>query len=153
MAMMEGTPGIGKSLFIFYYIYVLVNEARKNEAKMPTFLIADRDGAGYFLRVDSMGNGIVHKPITELTPDYVITDTRGRSNPSFSKQYLYVSSINNVNVKDVRKLMNKGVKVRRPSIILPGFSVEEYFDTDGGDGSNKVSILMLTPVPSVDSFK
>lgn len=28
MAMVEGSPGIGKSLFIFYFIYVMVTRAR-----------------------------------------------------------------------------------------------------------------------------
>ena len=51
MAMLEGTPGIGKSLFIFYFIYVIVRQAREKGDVLPTFLISDRDGTGYFLRV------------------------------------------------------------------------------------------------------
>jgi len=134
MAMIEGTPGIGKSLFIFYFIYMIVSQAKEKEQKIPTFLIEDRDGCGFFLKVDDNGNGIVHKPTTE-TPDYLITDTKGRSNPSFAKLYLHVSSINNENVKDVRKLMDqrqpKANKTRH-KIYLPGFSLEEYFEVDGG---------------------
>ncbi|RYY82538.1 hypothetical protein EON63_13075 [archaeon] len=146
MAMLEGTPGIGKSLFIFYYIYVVVTKARQKGENVPTFLISDRDGTGYFLGVDSNGCGIVHKPTTERTPDYLITDTKGRSNPSFTKQYIHVSSINNVNVKDVRKLMEqrkrKGNKTRC-TIYLPGFSLDEYFEIDGGGETNQVSMFVL----------
>ena len=32
MAMLEGTPGIGKSLFIFYFIYAVVNQAIEKDA-------------------------------------------------------------------------------------------------------------------------
>lgn len=146
MAMLEGTPGIGKSLFIFYFIYVVVNQAIEKGEMLPTFLIADRDGCGYFLRVDSNGNGMVHQPTTKLTPDYLITDTKGRSNPSFTNQYIHVSSINNVNVKDVRKLMEqrqrKNKKTRR-TIWLAGFSLEEYFEIDCVDEASKVNIIML----------
>eukprot|EP01039_Chlorochromonas_danica_P011316 gene11316-12628_t len=144
IAMLEGTPGVGKSLFIFYLIYKVVFLSREQGQCIPTFLIADRDGTGYFLSVDLNGNGIVRAPTTE-TPDYLITDTRGRSNPSFTTQYIHVSSINNSNVKDVRKLMDqghhrKGEKERR-TIYLPGFSVEEYLEIDGFDeASNKVAM-------------
>jgi len=146
MAMLEGTPGIGKSLFIFYFIYVVVNQAIEKGENIPTFLIADRDGNGYFLRVDSNGNGMVHQPTTELTPDYLITDTKGRSNPSFTKQYIHVSSINNVNVKDVRKLMEQRQrknKKTRKTIWLEGFSLEEYFEIDCVGEANEVSIILL----------
>eukprot|EP01031_Cornospumella_fuschlensis_P043372 gene43372-53020_t len=140
MAMLEGTPGIGKSLFIFYYIYILVRQAQERKERVPTFIIADRDGTEYFLRVDSNDSGIVHKPTTE-TPDYLITDTKGRANPSFIKQYIHVSSINNKNVKDVRKLMEqrqRKYKKSRRTIYLPGFSLEEYFEIDGGGETNQV---------------
>jgi hypothetical protein len=145
MAMLEGTPGIGKSLFIFYFIYMVVKQAIEKGENLPTFLIADRDGKGYFLRVDSNGNGIVHKPTTDLTPDYLITDTKGRSNPSFTKQYIHVSSINNKNVKDVRKLMEQRQrrnKKTRQTIWLAGFSLEEYFEIDCVGEASKVSMFM-----------
>lgn len=141
MAMLDGTPGIGKSLFIFYYIYMIVNLAKEKGEPVPTFVISDRDGTEYFLGIDSNGNGIVRQPTTE-TPDYLITDTKGRANPYFIKQYLHVSSINNVNVKYVRKLLEQGdpkSKKERHTIYLPGFSWEEYFEVDGSDGSNLVS--------------
>ncbi|RYH00513.1 hypothetical protein EON65_49290 [archaeon] len=150
MAMLEGTPGIGKSLFIFYYIYILVLQAQEREERVPTFLIADRDGTEYFLRVDSNESGIVHKPTTE-TPDYLITDTKGRANPSFTKQYIHVSSINNKNVKDVRKLMEqrqRKYKKTRRTIYLPGFSLEEYFEIDGGGETNQVSMLLSPVLPA-----
>ena len=147
MAMLEGTPGIGKSLFIFYYIYIIVHQAKEKGERVPTFVIADRDGTEYFLRVDSNGSGIVHKPTTE-TPDYLITDTKGRANPSFTKQYIHVSSINNINVKDVRKLMEqrqrKHKKTRR-TIYFPGFDLKEYFEIDGSDEANQVSMILLCP--------
>lgn len=146
MAMLEGTPGIGKSLFIFYYIYVIVRQAKERRDRVPTFVLADRDGTEYFLRVDSNGSGIVHKPTTE-TPDYLITDTKGRANPSFTKQYIHVSSINNINVKDVRKLMEqrprKHNKTRRRTIYLPGFDLKEYIEIDGNDEAHQVSMLLL----------
>jgi len=145
MGMLDGTPGIGKSLFIFYFIYAVVNQAIEKGEHIPTFLIADRDGCGYFLRVDSNGNGIVHQPTTELTPDYLITDTKGRSNPSFTKQYVHVSSINNVNVKDVRKLMEQRQpqnKKTRQTIWLAGFSLVEYLEIDCVSEASKVSIFM-----------
>jgi hypothetical protein len=144
MCVIEGTPGIGKSLFIFYFIYDIVSQAKANEQDIPTFLIEDRDGVGYFLRVDKKGVGIVHKPTTE-TPDYLITDTKGRSNPSFTILYLHVSSINNVNVKDVHKLMDHrppNVNKTRPKIYLPGFSLKEYFEIDG-DKVDKVSMYVV----------
>jgi hypothetical protein len=146
MAMIEGTPGIGKSLFIFYFIYTVVRQAKDNSQEIPTFLIEDRDGNGYFLRVDDNGNGIVHKPTTE-TPDYLITDTKGRSNPSFAKLYLHVSSINNVNVKDVKKLMDQRqprAHKTRSVIYLPGFSLEEYLEIDGGKVDQVSMYVVLT---------
>lgn len=145
IAMIEGTPGIGKSLFIFYFIYMIVIAAKDNDQKIPTFLIEDRDGFGYFLKVDDNGCGIVHKPTTE-TPDYLITDTKGRSNPSFAKLYLHVTSINNVNVKDVHKLMDQRqpkANKTRPKIYLPGFSLEEYFEIDGGE-VDQVSVYVVS---------
>ena len=72
----------------FYFIYAVGNQAIEKGEHIPTFLIADRDGCTYFL---------LHQPTTERTPDYLITDTKGRSNPFFTKQYIHVSSINNVN--------------------------------------------------------
>ncbi len=136
MAMLDGTPGIGKSLFIFYYIYMIVNLAKEKGEPVPTFVIADQDGREYFLGIDSNGNGIVRQPTTE-TPDYLITDTKGRANPSFIKQYLHVSSINSINLKMEQR--NPKSKKKRRTIYLPGFSWEEYFELDGGDGSNLVS--------------
>jgi len=146
MAMIGGTPGIGKSVFIFYFIYVIVSRAKENKEKIPTFLIRDCDGIGYFLRVDDNGYGIVYEPKTTETPDYLITDTIGRSNPSFTKLYLHVSSINNVNVKDLYKLMlNRQPKANktRPQIYLPGFTLEEYFEIDGGkvDQVSRMSVV------------
>jgi hypothetical protein len=149
MAMIEGTPGIGKSLFIFYFIYTVVRQAKDNSQEIPTFLIEDRDGNGYFLRVDDNGNGIVHKPTTE-TPDYLITDTKGRSNPSFAKLYLHVSGINNVNVKDVKKLMDQRqprAHKTRSVIYLPGFSLEEYLEIDGGKVDQVSMYVVLTQSP------
>ena len=134
MALIEGTPGIGKSLFIFYFIYATVRQAKDNKQEIPTFLIEDPDGLGFFLRVDGNGNGIVHKPTT-ATPDYLITDTKGRSNPSFTKLYLHVFGFNNENVKYVRKLMDQRhpeSNKTRPNIYLPVFSLEEYFEIDCG---------------------
>jgi hypothetical protein len=147
MAMIEGTPGIGKSLFIFYYIYVVVSQSREKGDSIPTFLLSDSDGTKYFLRVDSNGNGVVHNPMTE-TPDYFITDTKGCSNPSFINQYIHVSSINNVNVKEVSKRMmvqqqRNGTKKSRCTIYLPGFSLHEYIEIDGAGETSKVSISIL----------
>jgi hypothetical protein len=112
MAMLDGTPGIGKSLFIFYFIYAVVNQAIEKGEHIPTFLIADRDG---------------------------------RSNPSFTTQYIHVSSINNVNVKDVRKLMDQRQrpnKKTRQTIWFAGFSLVEYLEIDCVGEASKVSIFM-----------
>lgn len=142
-AILEGTPGIGKSLFIFYYIYILVKQARMKEEDIPTFIIAGRDGIEYFLHVHADGSGIVRKPTTE-TPDYLITDTKCRATPSFIKQYIHVSSINNENVKGFHKLMEERQGKFKKTIYLPGFSWEEYFEIDGGGETNQVSMLLCT---------
>lgn len=147
MVMIEGIPGIGKSLFIFYYIYRVVQDAMKRGERIPTFLIADSDGNGYFLRVDSNGKGIVHKPTTE-TPDYLITDTRARSNPSYRQKYIHVSSTNNVNVQDIRKLLMQAQKPKiRHTIYLPKFTLDEYLECDGvGESCDKVSWNIMSIV-------
>lgn len=139
ISMISGTPGIGKSLFIFYFIYAVVSKAKKDEQIIPTFLIANRDGAEYFFSVDSDENGIVHEPITGQTPDYLITDTLSRSTPLYRKQYIHVSSNSNVGLKDFRKTM---MEVKNTTIYMPVFSLAEYFEIDGGE-INEVSIVYL----------
>lgn len=129
-------------IFQLYLIYMIVSEAFEKGEKVPTFVIANRDDKDYFLRVDSNnGNGVVHKPTLELTPNYLITDTRGRSSCLFTRQYLHVSGINNTNVKYVRKMIEqrppKNKKPRR-FISFPGFPWQEYFEADSNGETNPV---------------
>ena len=73
VAILEGTPGIGKSLFIFYFIHEKFHVARENNQPIPTFVIGGRSLSSakkYFLLVDAQGNGVVQVPTPETTPDY-----------------------------------------------------------------------------------
>ena len=126
----EGTPGIGKSMFIFYFIYKLVLQARELNDKIPTFLIVGRTGNQYFLGVDNDGSAVVHRPISSITPDYIITDTVGISEAHCSLKYIHVTSINNIEMKVVLKVM---MDISGSTIFMPVFSLEEYLDCDGGD--------------------
>lgn len=131
MAMLEGTPGIGKRLFIFYLIYVIVSEAFEKGENVPTFVIGDRDGRRFLLSVDSDGNGVVEIPTTQ-TPHYFITDTVGSCQPSFIRQYFHVTGFNDVNWKYVNKLLETPPVNKKPrqTIWFPVFSLQEYFEAD-----------------------
>eukprot|EP01039_Chlorochromonas_danica_P007702 gene7704-8509_t len=132
MAIVEGTPGIGKSLFIFYFMYEKVRLAVQNHKKIPTFVIGS-PAKKYFLHVDDQGKGVVQSPPpSEIMPDFLITDTIADSEPLFNIQYLHVSSINNENVLDVRKLMD--TQKEENILYFPGFSYDEFVESDC-DGS------------------
>lgn len=122
----QGTPGIGKSIFIFYLLYALVRQAREKGLPIPTFEIADQNEKRYFLTVVG-GNGVV---TTEGdTPDIIITDAVGRPVPGCKEKYIHVSSLYNKNLKDV--LNNIATRSDRAIITFPVFSRDEYLDSDG----------------------
>lgn len=147
IAMLEGSRGIGKRLFIFYLIYVIVSEVIEKGENVPTFVIGDPDGRRFLLSVDSDGNGVVEIPTTQ-TPDYFITDTVGSSLPNFIRQYFHVTGFNDVNWRYVKRLIETRPVSKKPRryIRFPVFSLQEYFEADNeGDQVRMRSVHQHTP--------
>lgn len=129
-----GTPGVGKSIFIFYLVYVLVHRAIKKKVAIPTFELSDRDKTRYFLTVVE-GKGVVMSD--DDIPDYVITDTVARPNAACTKKYIHVTSLHNENMKDLWNSM--AASEDSTDISFPVFSRDEYLESDGTE-SNTVCL-------------
>lgn len=129
-----GTPGIGKSIFIFYLVYVLVRRAIRKKVEIPTFELSDRDKTRYFLTVVE-GKGVVMSDGD--IPDYVITDTVARPNAVCTKKYIHVTSLHNENMKDLWNSM--AASEDSTDITFPVFSRDEYLESDGTE-SNTVCL-------------
>lgn len=132
MAIIDGTPGIGKTMFLFYYIYEKVRQSREKNESIPSFAISDRDGREYFLRSNPhTGIAEVLVPRIEWIPTYIITDTVGISNLSFTVQYIHISSINIQNTEHINNLNTQYTNII--TMNLPVFSLEEYIECDCKD--------------------
>lgn len=103
--------------------------------------------------MDADGKAVVYRPTIE-TPDYLITDGRGRSFPRFRKQYLHVSSINSENEEYLRELMllPSAEGTGRKTIYFPVFSYEEYIDIDGDNNNDEKMVSTGTDL-SVSLFE
>lgn len=142
IAMIDGTPGIGKTMFIFYFIYAMVTQSRENGEGIPTFIIRDCAGTNFFLTLDATGNGIVvsdkDKDILER-PDYRITKNFGECYSNCRKQYIHVVGTCSRSTRDVKRLMEDDARHGR-HLRFPVFSWDEYRDLDGGGDANEVRI-------------
>lgn len=138
MAIVVGSPGIGKTLFIFYFIYRQVKRAMESSQPIPTFVLGDRSGKQLFLCVDANGNATAMSVTTmpPQIPDYWITDTYGYSSPTYEIQCIHVTSVNNKNMEDIDKLFTQ--KRKRRQFIFPVFSYDEYVECDCNGSFNEV---------------
>lgn len=76
--MLRGTKGIGKSVFTYWLIYKIVEEARaKNSAVLPTFLLISAGGNNtklYELLSLIDGTPVVQRVLCDTYADYVLSD-------------------------------------------------------------------------------
>lgn len=139
-ALIEGTTGVGKSMFIFYFMHRKVREAINGGLKIPTFLFEKQDASGvktslYFFI--SGGNAAVVNQIDPLRlpygsdlPDYYITDSCPTTSACANIQVLHVSSSGNSNF--LNYLLKTFDEIHDGiSILFPPFSFPEYVLADG----------------------
>lgn len=75
LASLEGTKGVGKSVFLAWLMYFIVSRPSAEPAN-PTFVLLDREGAHYYFGYDQYNEPKVemHLGPDGPTPDYIISD-------------------------------------------------------------------------------
>ena len=135
--MINGTPGIGKSLFIiFRFIYITVAEAKASRLPIPTFVYSNRKENQFYLHFNTNNESVVsiYKLESCSTPNYFISDTIANETFSVSKLNIHVSSIHHDgNWKFRNSFHNESGQV----ISFPTFSFEEYQRCDGSLVNNQ----------------
>ena len=85
-----GSPGIGKSLFVYYFIYWTV----KQKSKKPSFVCSNLDGTEFLFTFDQNDNRpvvLLYERSMEM-PQYFISDAFSKHDPPFRKAYIHISS-------------------------------------------------------------
>jgi len=125
----NGTPGIGKSLFGFWFMYKIVMDAKSNNKPIPSFVFSSRWDKEYLLHVKS-GNPIVSIYSLQETPSYVISDTIPKPQIAAKILNMHISSVN-----DEKRLTfhNEIISAGRSGGVytFPYFSFTEYLQCDG----------------------
>ncbi len=122
--LVKGSPGIGKSLFICYFMYRVVREHLSHPSNSPpTFVISDLDGHCFFFSHDASGNPLVQPwTATMPIPTYLLSDTKVVSTPFYGKGYIHVTSIANHNYETLEKEAGESGRVWNMEL----FTFEEY---------------------------
>lgn len=100
--LVQGSSGIGKTTWIFYFIYRKARDKIAlpfDDPKKPTFCYHDSDKNIFHFHYNDAGQPIVTKgdPI-DIDPHYFISDTIPRITPSANILQLHVGSIGNQNM-------------------------------------------------------
>ena len=128
--LLKGTPGIGKSLFIFWFIYKLVLQAKENDGAIPTFIYRNRKGEEYFLSSSKDCVTTVSRSKFGMVADFHISDTNADSTAHANKLCMHVCSVHNVHFKEylnnvVGTKGGFGIDFHMPTYSIS--EVEEYF--------------------------
>jgi hypothetical protein len=120
--LVRGTPGIGKSAFLFYYIYYVAKMNGDNVSICLTYLSSEGKCTAYLLR----DNGVVTVSTTFLgVPDYHFSDSVDISTSgSSSKLTILFASIDEVHFKDFVKAKTT-VGLGAWDIYMPLVELEE----------------------------
>lgn len=92
-ALLSGTKGIGKTLFIYYLIYDLVLEALKNQTSIPSFLLVYDNERRYILRMSDHGIPEVICDQGNFKADYLISDNICDTMTPVHKWNLHIHSL------------------------------------------------------------
>jgi predicted DNA-binding WGR domain protein len=119
----EGSSGIGKTVWIFYFIYRVVRANIEAQPK-PTFVYQDPFGANFYFYYDNTGVPVVCKGSPQdRDPDYFISDTFPREAAAAKKLQVHVASAGNPDKKWKNFLKDQDHKLIR---VFPPFSREEH---------------------------
>ena len=116
-----GTSGIGKSLFVLWYIYKLVCESDSP----PSIAYQDREGSVYYLKSENGVHSVYdyhdyYKMNPMLVVDCYISDTSSPPdlNRSNSKFRMHVTSDNNSQYQDFQKeISNNSISVEGKTVV------------------------------------
>ena len=115
-----GSPGIGKSLFVYYFIYFISKNT--SLSVKPTFVLSDLDKNEFLFTHEN------NKPVVRIynrsmeVPTYYLSDTQCRHNPPYSLAYIHVTSISNQNYESLYKEVSENGRIWNMSV----FTYEEY---------------------------
>jgi hypothetical protein len=150
--LVEGSSGIGKTVWIFYFIYRKTRgsiDLPFDDPNKPTFCYQDPDKNIFYFHYSAAGQPIVTKgKPADIDPHYFISDTIPRITPSANVLQLHVVSIGNQNM-DFQHFM--GDRDNKDATLFPPFSREEHLWCDGikdalGNWTNQEELQFLYDV-------
>jgi len=129
-ALIIGTPGIGKTLFIFWFMREIVSVAKAENLRVPTstptFVYSNRLEEKYYFHIDNDA-AVVNIYDGTTVPDYFISDTVPNSSFSSLLLNLHVSSVHDKASDQFYNTFNDFGK----TITFPTCSYDEFQQVDG----------------------
>lgn len=139
-ALIYGTPGIGKSTFLFRYLVHIVEERRKNNGAIPSIIFASRVGletVEYWLHGDGRVEII---PTAQRSADYYLSDSVDSPTIRANTLHLEVASENENNYHQFRKHI---ITLKSLEYCMDVFSFEELSAIKGSMPEDEATFRYL----------